>query len=60
MAKSGNGNARALWRAVKRYNSLATVILFIVATIGFYNIFLYYKGVLYYTLNNRVRILDLY
>jgi hypothetical protein len=54
------GNARALRRAAKRHDSLATATLFVVATIGFCDVFLYCKGVLCYTLNNRVRILDLH
>jgi hypothetical protein len=54
------GNARALRRAAKRHDSLATATPFVVATIGFCDAFLYYKGVLCYTLDNRVRILDLH
>ena len=58
--KSGSGNARALRQAAKRHDALAIATPFVVATISFYNVFLYCKGVLYYTLNNRVRILNLY
>jgi hypothetical protein len=43
MAKSSDSNTRALRRAAKRHNSLATATLFIVATIGFCDVFLYYK-----------------
>jgi hypothetical protein len=58
--KSGSGNARALQRAAKRHNALAIATPFVVATIGFCDIFLYCKGVLCYTLDDRVRILDLH
>jgi hypothetical protein len=58
--KSSNNNIKALRRVTKRHDSLATAILFIIVTVGFYNAFLYCKGVLYYTLNDRVRILDLH
>ena len=58
--KSGGGNARALRRAAKRHDSLATATPFVVATIGFCDAFLYCKGVLCYTLDDRVRILDLH
>jgi hypothetical protein len=58
--KSGSGNARALRQAAKRHDALAIATPFVVATISFYNVFLYCKGVLCYTLNDRVRILNLY
>jgi hypothetical protein len=58
--KFGSGNARALRRAAKRHDSLATATPFVIATIGFCDAFLYYKGVLCYTLDDRVRILDLH
>ena len=58
--KSGGGNARALRRAAKRHDSLATATPFVVATIGFCDAFLYCKGVLCYTLDDRVKTLDLH
>jgi hypothetical protein len=44
----------------KRRYILANVDLFTVATVGFYDVYLYYKGVLCYTLDNKVRIFDLH
>ncbi|TVY64190.1 hypothetical protein LSUE1_G008059, partial [Lachnellula suecica] len=57
---AGGGNARALRRAAKRRNALATVNPFTVATIGFCDAYVYNKGVLCYTVDDRVRILDLH
>ncbi|TVY91236.1 hypothetical protein LAWI1_G003701, partial [Lachnellula willkommii] len=59
-ASAGGGNARALRRAAKRRNALATVNPFTVATIGFCDAFVYLKGVLCYTLDDKVRVLDLH
>ncbi|KAG4428681.1 hypothetical protein IFR05_015838, partial [Cadophora sp. M221] len=56
--KNGGGNARAL--RIKRRDALATAYPFIVATIGFCDAFIYRKGILCYTLDDRVRILDLH
>lgn len=58
-ASAGGGNARALRRVAKRRNALATVNPFTVATIGFCDAFVYLKGVLCYTLDDKVRVLDL-
>ncbi|TVY64244.1 hypothetical protein LSUE1_G008934, partial [Lachnellula suecica] len=57
---AGCDNARALRRAAKRHNAFATVNPFTVATIGFCDAYIYNKGVLCYTLDDRVRVLDLY
>ncbi|TVY37206.1 hypothetical protein LOCC1_G005792, partial [Lachnellula occidentalis] len=59
-ASAGGGNARALRRAAKRRNALATVSPFTVATIGVCDAFVYMKGVLCYTLDDKVRVLDLH
>jgi len=59
-ASAGGGNARALRRAAKRRDALATVNPFTVATIGFCDAYIYNKGVLCYTLDDRVRVLDLH
>lgn len=58
--KFGGGNARALRRIAKRRKALAIASPFIVATIGFCDAFLYCKGVLCYTLDDRLRLLDLH
>jgi hypothetical protein len=60
VVKSGSSNARAFRRAAKRHDAIATATPFVVAAIGFCDTFLYCKGVLCYTLNNRVRVLDLH
>lgn len=57
---AGGGNARALRRAAKRRNALAAVNPFTVATIGVCDAFVYLKGVLCYTLDDKIRILDLH
>ena len=57
---AGGGNAVALRRAAKRREALATANPFIVATVGLGDAFLYCKGVLCYTLDDRVRVLDLH
>ncbi|TVY29712.1 hypothetical protein LHYA1_G000859 [Lachnellula hyalina] len=59
-ASAGGGNARALRRAAKRRNALATVNPFTVATIGVCDAFVYLNGVLCYTLDDKVRVLDLH
>ena len=56
----GGGNARALRRVAKRRDALATANPFVVATIGFCDAYLYCKGVLCYTLDDRLRLLDLH
>lgn len=56
----GGGNSSALRRAVKRREALATANPYIVATVGFGDAYLYSKGVLCYTLDDRVRVLDLH
>ena len=58
--KAGGGNATALRCAAKRREALATAAPFTVATIGFCDAYLYCKGVLCYTLDDRVRVLDLH
>ncbi|KAE8452747.1 hypothetical protein EG329_013019 [Mollisiaceae sp. DMI_Dod_QoI] len=59
-ARAGGGNARNLRRALKRQHALATATPFIVATIGFCDDYLYCKGVLCYTLDDRIRVLNLH
>ncbi|KAF4636420.1 hypothetical protein G7Y89_g1680 [Cudoniella acicularis] len=54
------GNAEALRRAAKRRNALATVSPYTVATIGFCDTYVYSKGVLCYTLDDKIRVLDLH
>ncbi|KUJ18069.1 uncharacterized protein LY89DRAFT_668260 [Mollisia scopiformis] len=56
----GGGNARNLRRALKRHDALAAASPFIVATIGFCDAYLYCKGVLCYTLDDRIRVLNLH
>jgi len=56
----GGGNARALRRVAKRRDALATASPFVVATIGFCDAYLYSNGVLCYTLDDRLRLLDLH
>ncbi|KAH6712854.1 hypothetical protein BKA61DRAFT_62668 [Leptodontidium sp. MPI-SDFR-AT-0119] len=58
--KNGGGNARALRIAAKRRDALATAYPFTVVTIGFCDAYIYRKGILCYTLDDRVRILDLH
>lgn len=60
MAVPGRSNAAALRRVVKRREALATARPFIVATIGVADAYLYCKGVLFYVLDLRVRILGLH
>lgn len=60
MTVGGSNNASALRRVAKRREALATARPFIVATIGFGDAYLYCNGVLCYTLDHRVRILDLH
>jgi hypothetical protein len=57
---AGDGNTAALRRVAKRHKAVAIANPFIVATVGLKDVFLYCKGVLCYTLNNQVRVLDLY
>lgn len=60
-AKSrGCGYAKALRSVAKRREALATVSPFTVATIGFCDDYLYCKGILCYSLDDEVRILDLH
>lgn len=55
---SGHIHARSFRRAAKRYEALATATPFVVATVGFCEDFLYCNGVLCYTVDNTVRVLD--
>lgn len=57
---AGGGNARALRRVAKRRDALATANPFVVATIGFCDAYVYCKGVLCYTVDDRLRLLDLH
>ena len=57
---AGCGNAAALRRAAKRREALATASPFIAATVALGDTYLYCKGVLCYTLDDRVRVLDLH
>ncbi|CZR53305.1 uncharacterized protein PAC_03183 [Phialocephala subalpina] len=57
---AGSGNARNLRRALKRHTALATASPFIVATIGLCDAYLYCKGVLCYTLDDKIRVLNLH
>jgi hypothetical protein len=54
--ESCGANARALQRAAKPHNALATATPFVIATIGFCDAFLYCKGVLCYTLDDSKNI----
>lgn len=56
----GCNNASALRRAAKRREALATARPFVVATVGFGDTYVYCKGILCYTLDDRLRILDLH
>lgn len=58
--KTHAGYSRSLRRVAKRHESLATANPFVVATIGFCDAFLYCKGVLCYTLDKSVRVIDLH
>ncbi|PVH89320.1 hypothetical protein DL98DRAFT_508410 [Cadophora sp. DSE1049] len=58
--KNGGGNARALRIAAKRRDAIATAYPFTVATIGFCDAYIYRRGILCYTLDDRIRILDLH
>ena len=58
--RAGGGNASALRRVGKRREALASASPFIVAIVGLGDAFLYCKGVLCYTLDDRVRVLDLH
>ncbi|KAH8687680.1 hypothetical protein BGZ60DRAFT_522329 [Tricladium varicosporioides] len=53
-------SAQALRRAVKRRNALATVSPYTVATIGVCDTYVYLNGVLCYTLDDKLRVLDLH
>lgn len=55
---SGRTHARSFRRAAKRYDALASATPFVVATVGFCEDFLYCNGVLCYTVDNTVRILN--
>ncbi|RDL30210.1 uncharacterized protein BP5553_10488 [Venustampulla echinocandica] len=57
---TGGGYARALRSIAKRREALATVSPFTVTTIGYCHTYIYCKGVLCYTLDNRIRILNLH
>ncbi|CZR65288.1 uncharacterized protein PAC_15188 [Phialocephala subalpina] len=57
---AGGGNARNLRRALKRHTALATTSPFVVATIGLCDAYLYCKGVLCYTLDDKIRVLNLH
>lgn len=57
---AGGGNARNLRRALKRHTALATASPFVVATIGLCDAYLYCKGVLCYTLDDKIRVLNLH
>lgn len=57
---AGGGYATALRRTAKRRKALATASPFTVATVGFGDAYIYCKGVLCYTLDDRVRVLDLH
>jgi hypothetical protein len=58
--RAGGGNARHLRRALKRHEALATASPFVVATIGFCDAYLYSKGILCYTLDEKIRVLNLH
>jgi len=58
--KNHAGYSRSFRRVAKRHESLATANPFVVATIGFCDTFLYCKGVLCYTLDEWVRVIDLH
>jgi hypothetical protein len=58
--RQGGGNAAAFRRVAKRHEALATATPYIVATVGLADAYLYCKGVLCYTLDDRVRVLDLH
>ncbi|KAL2071325.1 hypothetical protein VTL71DRAFT_12560 [Oculimacula yallundae] len=58
--ENGGGNARALRIAAKRRDAIATAYPFVVATIGFCDAYVYHKGILCYTLDDRIRILDIH
>lgn len=58
--KNRNSHARALRRVAKRREALATARPFSIATIGFCDAFLYCNGVLCYTLDDRIRVIDLH
>jgi len=58
--KHGGSNARALRIAAKRRDAIAAAHPFVVATVGFCDAYVYHRGVLCYTLDDRVRILDLH
>ncbi|KAH7418782.1 hypothetical protein BKA64DRAFT_208162 [Cadophora sp. MPI-SDFR-AT-0126] len=58
--KNSGGNARALRIAAKRRDAIATAYPFTIATVGFCDAYIYRKGILCYTLDDRIRILDLH
>ncbi|KAH6683124.1 hypothetical protein B0J14DRAFT_139432 [Halenospora varia] len=60
LATSDGGHARALRKAAKRRNALATVSPYTVATIGVCDAYVYLNGVLCYTVDDKVRVLDLH
>lgn len=59
-AKEGHGNARALHRVTKRPIALSTASLFVVATITFCDAYLYCSSFLCYTINDKLRLLNLH
>lgn len=58
--ESGRGYASGLRRAAKRRLAFSSVQPFTVATVGFGDAYLYCKGVLCYTLDDKIRVLDLH
>lgn len=58
--KSIRIHARSLGRTAKRYDAVATATPFVIATVGFYKDFPYCNIVIYYTVDNIIRILDPY
>ena len=54
------GSASALRRVAKRRAAFASASPFMVATVAFADAFIYCKGVLCYTLDDKLRILDLH
>jgi hypothetical protein len=56
----GGSNASALRQAAKRRLALTAVFPFTIATIGFGDTYYYFQGVLCYTLDDKIQILDLH
>jgi hypothetical protein len=56
----GNSHASALRRVAKRRLAFTNTRPFIIATVGFADAYVYTNGYLCYTLDDKVRILDLY